>query len=89
MCVGEDDVYFNYIIEKDQLMNDLVLWHGTSKNNPILIHMLIEALFKLGVKVVDITTSTSRFPVSISTFVFQYTLLFQYFYLRLYCSLNI
>ena len=32
LCVGEDDVYFNYTTKEDHLMNGSVPWLGTCED---------------------------------------------------------
>ena len=32
VCVGEDDVYFNYTIKNNQLMNGFMPWQGAREN---------------------------------------------------------
>ena len=37
VCVGKDDVYFNYKTKKNKLMNDFVPWWGAHEKNHILM----------------------------------------------------
>jgi hypothetical protein len=59
VCVGEDDVYFNYYtIKEDHLINGSVPWRGTCEEHLIFfIWMFIEALPKVGTLIVDAATS--------------------------------
>jgi predicted rRNA methylase YqxC with S4 and FtsJ domains len=66
VCIGEDDVYFNYTIEKNQLMNGSVPWRGACEKYHILMHMFIKALCKSGRVVIDVTASTGGFTILIS-----------------------
>ena len=72
VCVGEDDVYFNYTTKKNQLMNGSVPWRGTREKHPILMQMFIEALCKPRVVVIDVTASTGGFTILISTTYIQF-----------------
>ena len=71
VCVGDDDVYFNYTTVKDQLMNGSIPWRGAREKHPTLIQMFIEALCKPGGVVVDVTASTGGFVIFITAFMFQ------------------
>ena len=72
VCVGEDDVYFNYTTEKIQLMNGFVLWRGAREKHPILMQMFIEALCNPGAVAIDVTVSTGGFTILISTINIQF-----------------
>ena len=67
ICVGDDDVYFNYSIEKNQLVNGSIPWRGAREKHPILMQMFIEALCKLGAVVIDVTASTGVFAIFMPT----------------------
>ena len=45
VCNGEDEIYFNYTTEKNQLMNDFVPWRGAHEKHPISMQMFVEALY--------------------------------------------
>lgn len=63
VCGGKDNVYFNYTVEKNQLMNDYVSRQGPLEKHPILTQMFIEVLCKHGALVIDVTTSTGEFTI--------------------------
>lgn len=65
VCVWNDNMYFNYNIEKNLLMNGSVSWRVSSEKHPIFIKMFIETLYEIGMVVVDITTSDDWFLVTI------------------------
>ena len=67
VCVGKDDVYFNYTTKKNQLMNGFVPWQGAHEKHSILMEMFIEALCKPEAVVIDVTTSTGGFTILICT----------------------
>lgn len=63
LCIGEDDVYFNYTIVIDQLMNGSVSWWGACEKYPKLIQIFIKALSKPRGVVVDVIASTRGFVI--------------------------
>jgi hypothetical protein len=65
VCIGEDDIYFNYTTEKNQLMNGSVPWRGAREKHPIFMQIFIEALCKPRGVVIDVTASTGRFTIYI------------------------
>lgn len=72
VCVGENDVYFDYTVVEDHLMDGSIPWRGTHEKHPTLIQMFIGALCKLGGVVVDVTSSTCGFVILSFAFMFQY-----------------
>ena len=72
ICIGEDDIYFNYTIEKNQLLNDFVPWQGAREKHPIFMQMFIEALCKPRTVVIDVTASTSGLTILMFTIYIQY-----------------
>jgi hypothetical protein len=34
VCIGKDDVYFNYTTEKNQLINGFIHWRGAREKHP-------------------------------------------------------
>ena len=67
VCVGENDVYFNYTTEKNQLVNGSIPWRGAREKHPIIMQMFIEVLCKSGAVVIDVTASTSVFAIFMPT----------------------
>ena len=57
----DDDIIFNYISEKDQLMDGSMPWRGAREKYRDIHQMFIESLTKPGGVVVDVTTSTGSF----------------------------
>ena len=72
VCIGEDDIYFNYTTEKNQLMNGFVPWRGACEKHLIFMQMFIEALCKPRAVVIDVTTSTCGFTILMFTIYIQY-----------------
>jgi hypothetical protein len=67
VCVGKDNVYFNYTTEKKKLINDFIPWRSAREKNPILIQMFIEAFCKPGAVVIDVIASTGVFVIFMPT----------------------
>lgn len=59
--INDDDVIFNNISEKDQLMDGSMPWRGAREKHRNIHQMFIESLTKHGGVVVDVTASTCSF----------------------------
>ncbi len=59
--VKDDDIIFNYVSEKDQLMDGSMPWRGAREKHRDIHQMFIESLTKSGGVVVDVTASICSF----------------------------